>query len=173
MIIKATNQVSQLVVFPNTFVGGYPWGNPFGNNSATGCKNYCKKLKTCSKHVTFCKVGPCKELSLKNHVSRARTHNNNDSCKNSQVFHKLWKCLNQQKLRIHWRWTYYHKFHSQWPELRQLPQGKLCIIHPCKVSDEKKNSKPSLMLKQFYYSCNQIQSCIFFCMQPKFWSNLF
>jgi hypothetical protein len=64
------------VAFSNTFVGGYPGGNAFGNNSATGHKTYYKKLKTCSKHVTFCKVGPCKELGLENHVSRARTHNN-------------------------------------------------------------------------------------------------
>jgi predicted amidohydrolase len=80
LVTKVANQGSQLVVFPNTFVGGFQRGNACGNKSVTGCKNYRKKLKTCSKHVTFCKVGPCKEPCLENHVSKTRTHNNSGPC---------------------------------------------------------------------------------------------
>jgi predicted amidohydrolase len=80
LVTKVANQGSQLVVFPNIFVGGYPRGNAFGNKSTKSHKNYCKKIKTCSKHVTFCKFGPCKEPCLENHVSKTRTHNNSGPC---------------------------------------------------------------------------------------------
>jgi hypothetical protein len=80
LVTKVANQGFQLVVFSNTFVGGYPRGNAFGNKSATSHKNNRKKLKTYSKHVTFYKVSLCKEPCLKNHVSRTRTHNNKSPC---------------------------------------------------------------------------------------------
>jgi beta-cyano-L-alanine hydratase/nitrilase len=46
LVTEAANQGSQLVIFPNTFVSGYPRGNAFGIKLATGHKNYHKKLKT-------------------------------------------------------------------------------------------------------------------------------
>jgi predicted amidohydrolase len=40
LITKATNQGSQLVVFLDIFVGGYPKGNALGNKLAMGHENY-------------------------------------------------------------------------------------------------------------------------------------
>jgi predicted amidohydrolase len=53
LITKATNQGSQLVVFLDTFVVGYPRGNAFGHKSAMGGKNYHKKLKTLLEFLVF------------------------------------------------------------------------------------------------------------------------
>jgi len=53
LVTKATNQSFQLVVFLDTFVGGYPKGNAFEHKSTMGCKNYCEKLKTLLKFLVF------------------------------------------------------------------------------------------------------------------------
>ncbi len=50
LITKDANHNSQLVIFTDTFVVGYPKGNAFGHKSAMGSKNYHKKLKTLLKH---------------------------------------------------------------------------------------------------------------------------
>jgi hypothetical protein len=67
---------------------------PLETNQPRVLKNYCKKLKTCSKHVTFCKVGPCKELGLENHVSEQGLTTT------TTILAKMVKYFtNQQKLR--------------------------------------------------------------------------
>jgi predicted amidohydrolase len=40
LITKATSPGSQLVVFPNIFVGGYPRRNALGNKLTMGHENY-------------------------------------------------------------------------------------------------------------------------------------
>ncbi len=52
-LVTKANQGSQLVVFPDIFVGVYPKGNAFGHKSAMGHKNYCKKLKSLLEFLVF------------------------------------------------------------------------------------------------------------------------
>jgi hypothetical protein len=53
LITKDANQGSQLVVFLDTLVVGYPRGNAFRHKSAMGHKNYRKKLKTLLEFLIF------------------------------------------------------------------------------------------------------------------------
>jgi hypothetical protein len=80
LMTKATNQGCQLVVFLDNVVGWHLKWNALGNKLAMGHENYWKKFKTCSKHETFCKVGPFKEPNLENHVSKVGTHNKIGPC---------------------------------------------------------------------------------------------
>jgi beta-cyano-L-alanine hydratase/nitrilase len=53
LITKVANQSSQLVVFLDIFVGGYPRGNAFGHKLTMGRKNYRKKFKALLKNLAF------------------------------------------------------------------------------------------------------------------------
>jgi hypothetical protein len=97
-------------------------------------------------------IGLVMKLKLQMKIYLPKMHNRHmflQFCKNNQVFHKLWKCPNQQKLKNPLRWTYCHRFHGQWPKLWQLPQRKLGIIHPCTLWWKK--GTPNLL-------CNFIQN---------------
>ncbi len=97
-------------------------------------------------------------LKLQMKIYLPRMHNTYmflQFCKSSQIFHKLWKCPNQQEFKNILRWTYCHMFHGQWPQLWQLPQRKFCVIHPCKFLMKKWalnllcNFIQNIMSKQF------------------------